>query len=474
MLKITVIYEFIQHYCTAFKDAWRERKQNITVHRKNDEIAFLPAHLELLEKPVSALPKWSARLIILFLLAAIIWAYFSKVDVVATAQGKIIASGRSKVIQPLETAAVKKIYVRNGEQVQKDQLLVELTSIGVDTDVSITEELLKASVLSQLRIKALLDSIEKQRKPNFHYSGNLEISSENLEREKLLAINQYNAWKAQKGKLQALIEQKKEERKTIKINIAKYNDIHRYEKERTQDLFKLYKQKSTSKHDYYQQKNKQLEIENLLETQRNRLQEIEKEINQATQEYQSFMVSFKSDLLNELKKLADNNAQMLLERDKAQQRREFMQIRSPIDGVVQQLQTHTVGGVVTAASELMVIAPLDDQLEVEAVIANQDIGFIQAGQEVILKVLAFPYMRYGYISGKVETVSLDAVLDDKANYNFVAKISMERDFLQIFQDKVPLKQGMLVSAEIKTERRSVMDYFLSPLRSAVDESLRER
>ncbi|QIM66120.1 hypothetical protein A4G16_01360 [Mannheimia granulomatis] len=151
-----------------------------------------------------------------------------------------------------------------------------------------------------------------------------------------------------------------------------------------------------------------------------------------------------------------------------------MEIRSPIDGVVQELQTYTIGGVVTTAQTLMVIAPEDEQLEVEALITNQDIGFIKVGQNVVLKIAAFPYTRYGYITGKVKHISLDAIQDEKLGYVFAATILMDRNFLNIQDSPIYLKQGMQVSAKIKTDKRNVMDYFLSPLRTTIDESLRER
>lgn len=474
-LKLLAFVEFLQYYSSKIKESWAERKQFDPVPRNADEIEFLPAHLELVEKPVSAFPRWSARLIIAFLCLSISWAIVGKIDVVTVAQGKITATGRSKTIQPLETSVVKSIYVKDGEFVRQGQKLLELTALGVETDRSQAFDTLKTMNISLVRLNALLESIEKEVEPKFSYDHiKFEIPIEYIEREKLLAVNQYQAWQAQKKRLSALIAQKKEERKTAQINITKYNNMLRYEKERTQDLLKLYRQKSASKHEYYQQVNKKLEVENVLEMQKNRLNEIEKEISQVSQELKSYLISFKRDLLNEIKLTSDNLIQTELEFEKADQRKAFMDIRSPIDGVVQQLQTYTVGGVVTAAQPLMVIAPSNDRLEVEAVISNQDIGFVKQGQEVVLKISAFPYTRYGYISGKVDTISLDAVEDENNQYGFTAKISMDKDYLNIQQNKVYLKQGMLVSAEIKTEKRSVIDYFLSPLKTTIDESLRER
>lgn len=470
--------DLLTRYARVFRTVWAERKTLESPIRQQDESAFLPAHLELTETPISALPKWSARLIMLFLLISLIWAYVGKVEVVAVAQGKIISGSRSKTIQPIETALVKKIYVKDGEKVQQGQLLVELTAIGVESDFSKFSEQLNTLSLAQRRLTALSQSIEQEQPPlldkRLKTAQHLHFSEEQIEKEQQLSESQYQAWLAQKQRLSALIEQKQQEQKTVQGNIIKLTEMQRYEKERSQDLYKLYQKKSASKHEYYQQLAKQLEVENSLGTQQNRFNEIDREIVQAQQEYQAFLTSFKRDLLDEIRRTTEALSQTELELAKAQQRQDFMQIRSPINGVVQQLQTHTIGGVVTTAQAIMIIAPEDDPLEIEAFITNQDIGFIKAGQDVVIKIAAFPYTRYGYITGKVKHISLDAIQDEKLGYVFATTILMNRNFLNIQDKPIYLKQGMQVSAEIKTDKRNVMDYFLSPLQTTIDESLRER
>lgn len=474
-LELQAFADLIKRYCAVFKAVWAERKQLETSPRQADESAFLPAHLELTETPVSALPKWSARLIMLFLALALIWAAVGNVEIVTVAQGKITSSSRSKTIQPIETAMVKNVHVKNGQNVKQGQLLMELTAMGVEVDFSKSEELLKTTKLSQLRLNALLHSIENESLPLL-VADNESVNADSMQfkQEQLLAESQYLAWKFQKQHLLTAIEKKKEEQHTVEINVAKLSDMQKYEQERSDDLLKLYKQKSASKHEYYEQLNEQLAVENNLNMQQNRLNEITKEITQATQEYQTFLSSFKRDLLDELKNVSDTSTQTKFELEKAKQRQTFMQIHSPIDGVVQQLQTYTIGGVVTTAQTLMVIAPKNDLLEVEAMISNNDVGFVKAGQDVVLKIAAFPYTRYGYITGKVKHISLDAIQDEKLGYVFATTILMDRNYLNIEQQPVYLKQGMVVSAEIKTGKRSVMSYLLSPLQTTVDESLRER
>lgn len=151
-----------------------------------------------------------------------------------------------------------------------------------------------------------------------------------------------------------------------------------------------------------------------------------------------------------------------------------MTIRSPVDGTVQELATYTLGGVVQAAQKVMVIAPYDEQMEIEALVLNKDIGFVEIGQEAIIKIESFPYTRYGYLTGKVKSISHDAVMHDQLGLVYTALVSLDKNTLNIEGKTAHLVAGMNVTAEIKTGKRRVLDYLLSPLQTKIDESFRER
>ncbi len=467
-----------KRYCAILKEAWKVRKELDAPIRQADEHAFLPAHLELIDTPVSALPKWIGRLIMLFLLLALAWAWFGKVDIVAVATGQITPSGRSKTIQPVETAVVKQVYVKNGETVQQDQLLMELVAMGVEADYSKSEEALKAAKLSQLRQRALLKAMDSDSHPILEADEQTTaLFGENhslFTQEQLLAHSQYVSWKAQKQKLEATIQQRQAEIKTTEIEVKKLGEMQKYGKELRDGLKQLYHQKHSSKQEYYAQEYQYIELINNLNAQRSRLNELTAGLTQANEEYRYYVESFRRDVLDQLRTANDNVAQISFEVAKSKERQQFTTIRSPVDGTVQQLQTHTIGGVVTTAQPLMVIVPKEDSLEIEAMISNKDIGFVKVGQEVVIKLEAFPYTRYGYITGKVKTLSFDAIQDEKLGPVFAATISMDKSHLIIEGKTVNLMAGMAVSAEIKTGKRRVMDYLLSPLRSTVEESMRER
>lgn len=162
---------------------------------------------------------------------------------------------------------------------------------------------------------------------------------------------------------------------------------------------------------------------------------------------------------------------------KAQTRADKQYLAAPIDGVVQQLAVFTVGGVVTPAQPLMVIAPEEGSLEIEAYVENKDIGFVNENQEAEVKVEAFPFTRYGTLPAKVVSLSKDAILLEKPIQGFFysARVALAQSTLRVENGKeVTLTPGMIVSVEIKTGRRRVIEYFLSPVLQVVSDSVRER
>ncbi len=159
---------------------------------------------------------------------------------------------------------------------------------------------------------------------------------------------------------------------------------------------------------------------------------------------------------------------------KATVRKNAQTLRSPVDGVVQQLAVHTLGGVVTPAQELMMIVPEEESLEVEAMLENKDIGFVEEGQTAEVKIDAFPFTKYGTIDGTLIDISNDAILDEVKGLMFKTQVSLQQSLMQIGKRQVQLTPGMSVTVEIKTGTRRVIEFFLSPLLRYKQESIRER
>ncbi len=475
-IRFQAFKDFFQRYSTVWKNVWSVRFELDPPKRNEDERAFLPAHLELTETPISAAPKWTARLIMLFAIIALLWSLIGKLDIVAVAMGKTTLGGRSKVIQPLETSVVDKIAVKNGVHVKSGQVLVELSGIGSDSDYAQSEKSLKASRLNKLRLEAVIRAIDNRQPPELDHAlaNQWHLEPEQLSEAQSLAVNQFQTWFTQDAQLQTVLREHQAQLQGTLSQVSKLEQTTAIEQKRTEDYKGLMAQNFVSKHAYYEQQSKFIQNKNDLASQRSQVIQIKESIREAEQNRQLNTTTLKRDLLDQLRQANEQIQQLTEATDKALQRKRLMTLKSPVDGTVQQLAAHTVGGVVTAAQQIMVVVPDQDQMEIEALLPNKDIGFVKAGQDAIIKIESFPYTRYGYLTGKVKHVSFDAIEDEKLGLVFAVSIVLDKNYLMIDGKKVNLTAGMNVTAEIKTGKRRVITYLLSPLQTKVDESLRER
>jgi len=159
---------------------------------------------------------------------------------------------------------------------------------------------------------------------------------------------------------------------------------------------------------------------------------------------------------------------------KAEQREKAQRLVSPIDGTVQQLAVHTVGGVVSPAQPLMAIVPDDDVLEVEARLLNSDVGFVKPGQRVEVKLDAFPFTKYGTLPGVLQSVSADSVQDEKLGLIYPIRVKLDRNKVDVDGQPITLAPGMATTVEIKTGSRRLIEFILSPVMRLHQESMRER
>ncbi|MEY2840651.1 MAG: hypothetical protein RJB60_2950, partial [Pseudomonadota bacterium] len=202
------------------------------------------------------------------------------------------------------------------------------------------------------------------------------------------------------------------------------------------------------------------------------------------------LTAWKSDLL---KTLGERHAKAdLMQRQlaedsvKATQRESLTTLKAPVDGTVQQLAVHTTGGVVTPAQVLLVVVPDQAHVTADVTLENKDVGFVNQGQEAEVKLETFPYTRYGTITAKVTHISADAVVQDVRDTKdgtakpgapgaiFPATLTLSSNTIDVDGKRIRLSPGMTLTAEIKTGKRRVIDYLLSPVQTYAQESMRER
>lgn len=465
--------DLFQRYARVFALSWARRKEMDPPERQSHEQQFLPAALALQETPVHPAPRIIIGLILLFAIIALLWAVFGRIDIVATARGKIIPDERTKTIQAAETAIVKRINVRDGQEVKAGQVLLELDATQSGADVARIQSDELSALLNAARAKTMLMAMDAEAdRPEL--IPEQAVDPQRLHEEQRLLEGHYRQFKAQLDQLDAQIYRRQQEMRVIEAEIAKIELTLPIVRERAADYKKLVNQGSVSKHAYLEYEEKRIEQSRELISQKAQLSQAKAAIVEAERQRDAYREQTRRETLDELHDAEVKATGLHQELVKVRQRDKQMRLRSPVDGTIQQLAVHTIGGVVTPAQPLMVVVPHDNKMEVEAFLPNKDIGFVHPDQKAQVKVDTFPFTKYGTINADVEHVSDDAIQDEHLGLVYVMRVQLDRQTIPVNGHEVKLSPGMEVSVEVKTGKRRVIEYFLSPLLQYSDESLRER
>lgn len=470
--KLLAVGDLLAQYRSVFAHAWRTRHAHEEGKYLPYEARFLPAALSLQEAPPSPAPRVAMWLLIGFALLALLWAIFGEIDIVATAQGKIVPNDRTKVIQPLESATVQAIHVADGQTVKAGQVLIELDATAAMADRARVSGDLAAATLQAARARGLLESIQTQKLARIPPLP--DIASGKLEEAQRLLDGQVVELLSKLARVDADIAKREAELRSTHEMIHKLEQTAPIARQRAHDYKALVDQNFVSKHGYLEREQTRIEQDADLATLRSRLKEISAALLETHYQKKALVAEARRATLDSLTDAEQKMAALRQELIKADSRAAVLQLTAPVDGTVQQLAIHTVGGVVTPAQVLMMIVPNDHPLDVEAYLENKDIGFVTAGQVAETKIETFPYTKYGTIHASVVNVSHDAINDEKRGLIYAARVKMARATMQVENKLVNLTPGMAVTVEIKTGKRRVIEYFLSPLLQYAGESLRER
>jgi hemolysin D len=470
-----------------------QRGGNSAVRRARLE--FLPASVEILETPASPAGRAIAGTIILFFAITVGWATIGRVDIIATAQGKIVPTGRIKLIQPFETGVVRAIRVEDGQAVKAGDVLIEIDpTINTAERDSKAKELL-AQQLDVARLRAALADADYRDAEFVPPDG---ASPEQIALHRTFLTNQINEYRAKIANIDRQIAQHEANKNAVAETIEKLMQTIPLVRQRVEARKGLADKGLAVVLTYLQDQQDLIDRQQELRVQQARLIEADNEITalqeQRKQTYAEFRRTNFSDLAQAEQKAASLKDAVI----QAEQRRQLQTLTAPVDGTVQQLAIHTLGGVVTAAQQLMVIVPADSHLEAEIMVPNRDIGFVHVGESAEIKIDTFNFTRYGLLHGIVQSVSQDSIVRDKPvdksgqstqqvggalsdssepegqELVYAARVSLDRTQMQIDDRIVNLGPGMAVTAEIKTGSRRVIQYLLSPLLRYKQESLRER
>lgn len=445
----------IKHRMEAWKWLWRRYSENVKHFWKlrreitlptleSHEAEFLPAALSIQAAPVSPVGRWVARILMLLIFTLLFWSVFGHLDIIVIGQGKIIPSGYTKTIASVEVARVSALHVTEGQSVTAGDLLIELDTRSSEADRDKADGDRQSAQLQAARSRALLLAINSGQVPRLVMPEEL---GEVRWRDATLHLE--DQWRDYRAKLERLNSE-----------IRRYAEALLLVTQKARDYENLASSNDVSQHAYLEKEQERIDLAGKLADARNQKTALIAETRKNAQ-----------DTLNEANRAMAGASQDMR---RAVVHGDVLKLVAPVDGTVQQLTVHTVGGVVPAAQPLMQIVPRGASVEMEAFIENRDVGFVQQGHRAQVKIDAFEYTKYGTTTALVSHVSHDAIQDEKRGLIYSVKVALDHATMFVNDSELPLTPGMSGSVEIKTGERRVIEYVLSPLIQHVRESLRER
>ncbi len=429
-----------------------------------DKNRFRPHLVEIEERPISPLGRLILWSILIFMALTVLWLFFGKTDVVVSARAKVIPLGDIKILQPLSTGSVRKIYVKEGDFVKKGDPIIEIDPTVEESNIEAKKDILSQLELEVAKIKSILNKTPFQIPPGTN------------PKTAALITNAYDT------QLQTIQEQNKQIDEQIK-QLNEQISSTQIEKNRMEQFYRLGIQEERrlkkvldiiAKNDYYkiqkQNLNYKNEIQKLthnIEGLKRRLDEINMKRTLITQDFRNRNFA---DLVEKEKKIIAYRSEIeMIEFKKKKQI-----IKSPVDGIVAKLAVNTTGAVVTPAEKLVAIVPKNVPIQLKASVLNKDIGFIKVGMPVAIKIDTFNFQRFGLIDGTVAKIGANAIEDKKMGPIYEVYIDPKKTSLIVEGEERFLMPGMSATAELKVGKRRIIELFVYPLIKYFNEGISVR
>lgn len=438
------------------------------LHHKSDT-EFMPEVSGALVEDSTGLTRATVWLIALVILTALVWAHFAVLDEVTTGEGKAIPSSKVQIIQNLEGGIVAEIFVREGQMVNKGDLLLRLDDTRFVSNMGESEADRRALLARVERLSA-----ESEERP-------LKLPEEIVKDAPGLAANEQALYNSRQ---QALASE---------INI-----LHEQLRQKTQELAEfrakqqqfraslgliqselnmsepLVKSGAISQVELLRLRRSAVETRGSLEATTLAIPRAEAGVKEVERKIEEVRLKFRTDALKDLNEARTDLNKITASSRAIEDRVNRTAVASPVHGIVKQLMVNTIGGVVQPGSNLVEIVPLEDNLLIEARIRPQDVAFLHPGQEAMVKFTAYDYTIYGGLKARLELISADTITDKDGKSFYLIQLRTEKSHLGSDAKPLLIIPGMVANVDIITGHKSVLDYLLKPVLKARTEALRER
>jgi hemolysin D len=393
-------------------------------------------------------------------------------DIVAPSQGKTVPSSRIKKIQAPEQAVVEEILVTEGQKVAKGQPLVHLDRARIEAERDYLKERLATARANAARLRALSRAGHTPPQERFEAPSGLEPDL--IDSTRRLMRQQ---WRAYRSELDALKEKRANRLavvETITARLKGTRKLQPFMQRQVDRLERLTKKQVAPVAELEEAKQEWVKGHNEVGALKKELAEARTKAKLIEARIRAKKEAFRSTKQKKLAQAERRIATLGQKLAKVKARLERHTLRAPITGTVNDLAIHTQGGVVKPAQTLMRVVPEKSPLEVRAKVRNRDIGFVQPGQRVDVKVAAFKFTKYGSIPGTITELSRSSTPDKKMGSVYYAQVKLDRSYMTIEGKRVKLLPGMQVTVDVNLGKRRVIEYITSPILRYQDEALRER
>lgn len=408
--------------------------------------------------------------ITVFFVAFFVWANLAQLDEVTRGDGKVIPSSDIQALQSLDPGIVDEFLIKEGDFVRQGQVLVRLRDIEASSDLGANRARYLGLLASITRLQAQVEGRDI-----------VEFPEEVITESPTSVTEELNSFKANKSQLQRQINvlqqqmtQREQEVDELNGRIGDSKGVLYLQQKELNIIKPLVQAGSAPELEL-------LQLQQQIQQQRSELNQLKKSVpraQSAIQEAQARIEEVKQTAQTEAQtELATKLSELNEIRERLsglQERKGRTEIRSPVDGTIQELTVNTIGGVVRAGEDLIKIVPEDDQLIIEAKVKPADRAFIYPGQDAVIKVTAYDFSIYGGLKGELLDISADTIEDEQGNVFYRVRLRTYDKELKRKGEVLPIIPGMVASVDILTGQKTVMQYLLKPLVKTLDNAMNER
>jgi len=458
-----------------------EKRQRQASTLSPEALDFAPGLLSIQESPPARLPRTVMYLVAALFTIMVFWAIFGKLDIIASAEGKLVPQTYVKIVQPADGGIVQEILVKEGQHVVAGQVLMRMDTEDALADESTLHTQLALRSLQLRRIDAELGNKQLTRQTGDPEDLFHQIESQYADRR--------HAYTDALGGAEATLKKAERDFDSGNQVLSKLREVTPILKQQADSYSDMGKDGYVPQVQVRDKQREYVEKVRDMNAQESTLASLEAAVSAARKQVAEITSKYRSDLQNERMDAEGQYRKSQQDMIKQEHKTGLLELKAPQAGIAKDLATHTVGTVVQPGTVLLSLVPDNEPLVAEVMVKNDDVGFVYPNQKVKLKLASYPFQHYGLLDGEVLTVGADASEEQSSQQSqssnknaeksapamiYKALISLGAQQLAVENNQYKLVPGMQVVAEIDQGKRSVLEYLLSPLQRTVAESGRER